>query len=690
MDMVSEFMIHNDIKINCKKSSYHWRSLCKAEVSFQGEKLKEESSDGWFTYLGWTTNLELDWGNQIDTLIEKYQNAVKLLLSEKGLTVDQKIRTINAIANSTIAYRTKLMYSMDNLWLELLDKWTIKNLNWLGKLPWETDPAYWYEFRGARSLYIDCTTSYVNHQVNRICNDQFTCDAVRSWSIRTAQPALKKLAVTLHDGRSDKIEALSLTQSIIQTLHRADIRYIPQLCHNGKALSLAAFRNLKIALKTQEDHDSDDELDTEKFNWGGRVLPKVRKFLKLAGTQNTTKQPLSGEIDIFTDGSVKNNRATVGVYIRGVNAISYGFSALGEQEVNNAELQGVKSALRKCRSIKIVNSFCDNENAVKFTNKNWLLSNCKINNSANAESKLQIQALLREKLELSGSVVCQHVRSHASDTSRPDHEKRRKQNKERFGDKCAYIEEGNEISDEAANTDWSANPIFLQNSIRKYVIQRKNILIIELFHIKLREQLYEERRQDWIRRQPVQSALTHPDIHPASLPSRNEPYANLTCRLTMGSIWTQKLKERRKLAEKEDVNCRICGRNDILVMEDSDHALGLCPESVKQHDTMWAEIKKIIEDHGMSHENIYPWFSNSTWKIWPYSVPQYICHRGLIPTQVWTDMYRQNRHVEKITVKNCLNEINSYYRWGVRTLYLARMKLIHDMSTSTNTTSTVS
>lgn len=92
---------HSDLKEIESKSSYHWRSLCKAEVSFQGEKLKEESSDGWFIYLGWTANLELGWGNK-NTLIEIYQNTVKLLLSEKGLTVNQKIRTTNAIASSTI------------------------------------------------------------------------------------------------------------------------------------------------------------------------------------------------------------------------------------------------------------------------------------------------------------------------------------------------------------------------------------------------------------------------------------------------------------------------------------------------------------------------------------------------------------------------------------------------------------
>lgn len=171
--------------------------------------------------------------------------------------------------------------------------------------------------------------------------------------------------------------------------------------------------------------------------------------------------------------------------------------------------------------------------------------------------------------------------------------------------------------------EWTDNPIFLQNSIRKYVIQRNNVLIIELFHIKLREQLYEERQKDWIRRQPVQSALIHPDIHPESLPSRNKPYANLVCRLSTGSIWTQKLKAQKKIAEKEDVNCQICTQNDITVTKDSDHALGLCPEAVKLHDVMWTEIKQIFNYHRLLYSNIYPWFSNSEWKIWPYSVPQH-------------------------------------------------------------------
>ena len=33
LDMVNMFMSHNDIKINCNKSSYHWARDDKAEVS---------------------------------------------------------------------------------------------------------------------------------------------------------------------------------------------------------------------------------------------------------------------------------------------------------------------------------------------------------------------------------------------------------------------------------------------------------------------------------------------------------------------------------------------------------------------------------------------------------------------------------------------------------------------------------
>lgn len=61
MDMVEQFMTHNDININTTKSSYHWRGTIedKADITYKGEKLDEQGEYGMFTYLGWTTNVIL-------------------------------------------------------------------------------------------------------------------------------------------------------------------------------------------------------------------------------------------------------------------------------------------------------------------------------------------------------------------------------------------------------------------------------------------------------------------------------------------------------------------------------------------------------------------------------------------------------------------------------------------------------
>jgi len=62
IDMVEQFMTHNNININTAKSSYHWRGTTKdkAHILYKGGQLVEQGEYGLFTYLGWTTNLLLD------------------------------------------------------------------------------------------------------------------------------------------------------------------------------------------------------------------------------------------------------------------------------------------------------------------------------------------------------------------------------------------------------------------------------------------------------------------------------------------------------------------------------------------------------------------------------------------------------------------------------------------------------
>ena len=81
-----------------------------------------EGDLGLFTYLGWTTNLHLDWTDQIDSLMTKYIKSLHFVMQEKNLTLNQRVKLINSMIHPIITYRTRLMYVDDNTWLESLDK----------------------------------------------------------------------------------------------------------------------------------------------------------------------------------------------------------------------------------------------------------------------------------------------------------------------------------------------------------------------------------------------------------------------------------------------------------------------------------------------------------------------------------------------------------------------------------------
>ena len=180
LDMVNTFMSHNDIKINCNKSSYHWARDDRAEVSCDGEHLDKQGEEGAFTYLGWTTNLRLQWEAQIEKLVETYQAVVCSTISERGLQLDHKIRIINAVGNAAVSYRTRLMHAYNNRWLQDLDVWVVKSLNKLGRLAPQTDKAYWYSHRGLKNLFCENNATYIQHSVDKILNDPLhtQCESV--------------------------------------------------------------------------------------------------------------------------------------------------------------------------------------------------------------------------------------------------------------------------------------------------------------------------------------------------------------------------------------------------------------------------------------------------------------------------------------------------------------------------------
>lgn len=227
-------------------------------------------------------------------------------------------------------------------------------------------------------------------------------------------------------------------------------------------------------------------------------------------------------------------------------------------------------------------------NCVQFARKCTSMSRRQINKTSNAESKLQLREILLNRQLQTATTDFEHVRSHAN-SHFPDAAQRKRQNVERFGDRARHIEEMNDKADTAANTHlWTNIPYPLQLCNRQYVTIIHKQVVTQHPGKKWKEAQYKLFRQDWKKRQPVRTLFMNPTVDTASLPRKHEHYANLTCKILTGTIWTAKLKKRLKLQEND--TCLLCATNTETHIEDAEHALGKCRWTQQRNDEVWEEI----------------------------------------------------------------------------------------------------
>ena len=201
-------MTHNRIIINEEKSTYHWNNDSAADIKTRGRLLKQQGEGGFFTYLGWTTNMKLDWSVQVNQCIEKFTRTTNFIMSERGITINQRIQLVNIMAQTSILYRTRIMLVRKNIWLEELDKWVIKTLNKRSNSSRDTHAAYWFKFRGLKLLSVEGTASYFGHGIDRILNDKKTEPANKAISYLRLKKEAKVLQMQIVDESKNKIKEM--------------------------------------------------------------------------------------------------------------------------------------------------------------------------------------------------------------------------------------------------------------------------------------------------------------------------------------------------------------------------------------------------------------------------------------------------------------------------------------------------
>jgi ribonuclease HI len=266
-----------------------------------------------------------------------------------------------------------------------------------------------------------------------------------------------------------------------------------------------------------------DDYGSQYEGWGKTVLKSIRP--EVSPPRHVTPATLDErELEIWTDGSLQKAHSTYAVVSTDPAYPSLTACTVGEQEINNAEMQAVLTALRNAQNRPKVTLYSDSLNTVRFcTEKYDTVSRRQILRSTNPEVKLQLQRILRERDQQNWRTTVQHVRSHAQDKRLLDHAKRQTDNIARFGSRQRDIEAGNDYANRlAGSTLWVDTPIDLRMADKRFLLRLNSNLLHGSTRRTLAQHTYDRKEADWRKRQPVWSGFDRQQATLLSLPQRND------------------------------------------------------------------------------------------------------------------------------------------------------------------------
>lgn len=199
----------------------------------------------------------------------------------------------------------------------------------------------------------------------------------------------------------------------------------------------------------------------------------------------------------------------------------------------------MEAVLTEHADIQHITIYSDSKNTVDFCNNIPGLTHRSIRQKANAAAKLNIAHRVQQRTLRGGSLTMKHVQSHAQDKQRPDHTKRNAQNSQNFGERQREIEAGNEVADQnCTRATWQRVEVVPSREYDKFALSIDGLLIMGNTRREVRRSLYCTLILSWHQKQKKWSAFDRADVLAASLPNKNDHFANLLCQMVTGTVWT--------------------------------------------------------------------------------------------------------------------------------------------------------
>lgn len=554
------------------------------------------------------------------------------------------------------------MTPKDLKWTHDIDQWLAWRLNKLTFTVRNLDSAYWTKFRGLFSLSGRCQSTYLGHVTDNILNSPITKDFVKGIYEQNASKIATQIGYKINNKRCDKIENLNFPaheRNIwIKCLKNNGVFYSSQLVVEGRWLN-------KSEIDAQNWNAPNES--NKWNNWITRlsdILSKSTLHPVKSLHPDILEQGFLREDTYFTDGSLKNDTGSAGYVTGALLNTSKILSPIGKKDINNFELQAIEAVCKDSETNASLEIITDSLNSKLFVDKVHKLDDRTIQKLNNRAVKMRIIFL----------ILCKNLRSHADDTTRRDHEKRKTQNEKNFGERLNFVTAGNKSIDEKTGENRDTITSLTEGDlINNYYITDANGVILDGNHRKI---LYSNFLQDKINRlkknQKRYSQFFHEEADPAGFNYPRKPFGNLSMKIETVSVWTNYKKQQMGDVTVESPWCENC---EDQIMEHHTHSFGNCKIALNFRENVWKMIMKILKDNNVC-STFSPWMSTRSKTTHDWDLDEEICNRGMIPKKVRATIAKENPHLSGKAIEKIMKLITESVSLTNNNIWLARLKKI--------------
>jgi hypothetical protein len=381
------------------------------------------SQDNSYKYLEFWINLDLNWHKQQNESEVKIRKMLDLI-SFKKMSIDQKITLINIVLHNSIEYRMNVI-AFPNGWLEKMDNIIVSRILKLLGLPVNkpNKDAIWY-IKGLHKLETLQIALYCTTMIDRVLNSPSTLVNKSTIDILAIKAKLKSVGGELIDTHSSFFDPLDVLEKnkgigLANKLQKLGISTSQDITSDGTIRPLNEVRQLFSEIKYRVS-ESEWNRVTKIINTYQESLPFPEQILPVTKEWNLEKLSPSqkkrdlisvhNEICVWTDGSLKNNKAEAGIFLS--KKWKKSLRVEGEQSILNAELQAIEWALVNIPSNWHVKFITDSKNSISAINKFSSLHYNKRIKCENFDTLCRIVQLSDQRLLAGGNLSFIHIYSH--------------------------------------------------------------------------------------------------------------------------------------------------------------------------------------------------------------------------------------------------------------------------------------